>query len=77
MKQLEFKFKYEFSSKLEKHLFKNWVGEMFRDNCSEKREWKEKPYKNLFRYSRKNWDFLIYQWESNIRDLSLQNAEIT
>ena len=77
MKQLEFNFTYEFSSELERGLFWNWVQLMFQDCNSERRRYQEKPYSNMREYYRKNKRFLIYEWETKIRDLSLQNAEIS
>ena len=77
MQQLEFNFNYVFSSDLEKRLFWSWVNSMFSDCNSERRRYQEKPYKSVRAYYKKNKRFLIYEWETKIRSLSLQNAEIS
>ena len=77
MKQLEFNFNYVFSSDLEKRLFWNWVKSMFSDCNSERRRYQEKPYKSVRAYYKRNKRFLIYEWETKIKSLSMQNAEIS
>lgn len=77
MKQLEFNFPYRFSNDLERRLFKIWVQSMYDENTRERRNYRETPYTNLYSYAKKNWKFLIYEWESEIRDLTLSNAEIS
>ena len=77
MKQLEFNFRYSFSSELERKLFWNWVKSMFSDCNSERRRYQEKEYKSVRAYYKKNKEFLIYEWETKIKSLSMQNAEIS
>lgn len=77
MQQLEFNFPYRFSNDLERRLFKQWVAGMYEENKTERRKYGERPYKTLYSYAKKNWKFLIYEWESSIRDLSFSNAEIS
>ena len=69
--------KLHFDNRLEKTLFKNWIYSMFRENCRERRIWGETPYKNPFRYYRKNRDYLLYEWDKGIKDISLSYAEIS
>jgi len=77
MKQLEFNFNYSFTSDLEKRLFWNWVKSMFSDCNSERRRYQEEEYKSVREYYKKNKRFLFYEWETKIKSLSLQNAEIS
>ena len=77
MQQLEFNFPYQFSNDLERRLFKRWVAGMYEENKIERRKYGERPYKTLYAYAKKNWKFLIYEWEKEIRDLTLSNAEIS
>jgi len=74
MKQLQFNFK---KSELEKRLFKNWLFSMFQDCNSERRIYKETPYKNIYTYYKNNYKYLNSEWENKIKKLSLSNAEIS
>jgi len=69
MKQLEFNFNIKnkyFDSEMERNLFYDFCKIMYSENGRERRIYKEKPYKNLFRYIRKNWDFLYTEWHKQL-----------
>ena len=69
MKQLEFNFnkknKY-FDTEIERNLFYDFCKIMYSENGRERRIYNEKPYKNLFRYIRKNWNFLYDEWQKQL-----------
>lgn len=69
MKQLEINFntksKY-FDTEIERNLFYDFCKIMYAENGRERRIYKETPYKNLFRYIRKNWDFLYREWQKQL-----------
>jgi len=69
MKQLEFNFNIKnkyFDSEMERNLFYDFCKIMYSENGRERRIYKEKPYKNLFRYIRKNWNFLYREWHKQL-----------
>ena len=69
MKQLEFNFERKnkyFDSDVERNLFYDFCKMMYSENGRERRIYKETPYKNLFRYIRKNWDFLYREWQEQL-----------
>jgi len=74
MKQLEFNFERKnkyFDSDIERNLFYDFCKIKYSDcnfeiNQYIKNGFKEKPYKNLFRYIRKNWNFLYKEWQKQL-----------
>jgi hypothetical protein len=69
MKQLEFNFERKnkyFDSDIERRLFKDFCKYMYSENTRERLREKEKPYKRIGLYVRKNWDFLYREWQKQL-----------